>query len=155
MDGPKAPSKSSQDDMSMLLANTGSPRLRKNPGATLASPGNIRRYGRPFQRTAKEAGVRADDVFHRTCRVSSLSVSFVFLFFLFFFSLSSTLTFGSGTVSDVRSLVKTQKICIEGFMMQRAQNGDWNRAWFVLDSQSDDLKVSLAALRDELTCMKK
>jgi hypothetical protein len=41
----------------------------------------------------------------------------------------------------VRSLIKTAKICIEGFMLQLdRKTGSWNRAWFVLEAQSDQLR---------------
>ncbi len=41
-------------------------------------------------------------------------------------------------MSDVRSLVKTAKICIEGFM-ELKQGQQWVRAWFVLEALSPDL----------------
>ncbi len=42
-------------------------------------------------------------------------------------------------MSDVRSLVKTAKICIEGYM-ELKDKGGWVRGWFVLEALSPDLK---------------
>lgn len=43
-------------------------------------------------------------------------------------------------MSDVRSLLQTRKICIEGFMSQRLEDGQWRKAWFVLDSSGSSLR---------------
>jgi protein phosphatase 2C family protein 2/3 len=69
----------------------------------------------------------------------AFSLFLPFFSFLFSFFSSSFFFQNRGTVSDVRSLVKTKKICIEGYM-QRKKGNSWERAWYVLDSESEDLQ---------------